>query len=213
MPTPTTAEVFANIWRMLTHPTSLVPDAQRLLLFAGVCLLAGLLVLVWQWRWMSAICTGPEPVTLAQLRQIKHPDELSNPWVTVTADNIVETDVTMVAKDKYGSRTKSKFFLVRVGDRWLIAEMPPDHRGRTITGYLDVWRTPLRLQAIDAMRSHVPDGAPLLAYQMDGEYSVRGQGLALFGLVVMFAGGGALMCLLNAEHKERAVRGKQSGAP
>lgn len=198
-PVPRPSRVFMDELREIFVTRS--PRARRDLGIALVIFLLGCGILLYQWRWIASAVAGPRRMTMAELRNVNDPAELANPWVELMATNAVETDLTYVEKSKFGSNTKSKFYFIQVEDRWLIAETPPDHQGGIFVGYLDVWGTPLRKQAVEAMRARVPAGGTLLPFQFDGEYGYRSQCAAFVGLVLLFFFGGAAFMVITAWSK------------
>lgn len=159
---------------------------RRLLL--GILLgVAALGFLIYQWRWISSAMHGPVPITLDELRQLEDPSTLRNPWVSLTYEQAIDTKLGLVSKKGGQSTPKSAYLLIKVGDRWLITEVPPSHSGREVVGYLDTWSTPLRKKAIDQIKANFPgQQAALLPYQFDAEYSYRGQCYAMVGVIGFF---------------------------
>jgi hypothetical protein len=187
--------------------TSRQPKVWRDLLIAGGWVALGVLGLAWNGRWILSAIRGPAPITLAELAKLRDPAELKNPWVTFVAERVKETDLERLSRNRRGWTYKEgKYWLVEVQGRWLIAEVPPEHTGRRITGYLDVWSSPFNLRTIDQMRSRVPDGRPLLPFQLDGAYGYRSNCASLVALILLPTLAMASLWLLSAWTRDFAKR-------
>jgi len=112
--------------------------------------------------------------------------------------------LTLVSS-KGGQKTpKSRYFLVQVQDAWLIAELPYNHTGSQVTGYLDIWSTPLRREAVSKIHANQPAEAnQILPFQLDAEYGYRGQCIAMVGIAIFCIVGGLFV----------AASGRQAFAP
>ena len=82
---------------------------------------------------------------------------------------------------KWSSRQRSKYLLIRVGDGWLIADVPAGFTGNQVVGYLDRWWSPLSKEVIDHVKGRFPD-RDVLPYQLNAEYSYKGQCFAMLGI-------------------------------
>jgi len=139
------------------------------------------------------------PVTAAELRKIVNPESLSDPWVAYTAPKVIDTGIEIVS-GRVGRKKspKSKFLLVQVEDRWLIADVASDHSGNRLEGQLQVWDSPMYRDAMSRIRNQHPAQANgLLPYQFHAEYSYGSQGkttqiqaalVALFGVIFVVTG-------------------------
>jgi hypothetical protein len=161
----------------------------------GVCLIAiGLGILAWNGRWVKSVIAGPVPMTIAELRAVQDPAKLPNPWVSIAFTHALETNVGIESTRRGVTTPRSRYLLVQVQDRWLIAEVPHNYRGNKLEGYLDDWWTPLSRKVIDTIKGRFPDKAPqMLPYQINAEYSYRGQCLAMIGIILMLVVGGLFM--------------------
>jgi hypothetical protein len=159
----------------------------RPMIFGLLCVAGSLILVLWNVRWVISAVTGPQPMTAAELRQVPDPPAMFNPWVTLSYDASVETNLAM-ATTKGGQKTQTaRFILISLRDRWLIAEVPPDHRGNQVTGYLDVWSAPLRRESIQKIESQFPQMKDqLLPYQLDAVYGYRSQCIAMLILAGIF---------------------------
>jgi hypothetical protein len=150
----------------------------------AVMAVVGLTLLVYNGKWFWSAWRGPTAITMEELRQLQDPAGLDNPWVYFTFGKSIDTNLGLV-RTKSGQQTtpKSKFLLIQVKDRWLIAEVPHNFGGSQLTGYLDVWGTPLRRESIDRIKAEAPEQANLLLpYQLDGEYKYRVQCFSMAGI-------------------------------
>ncbi|OAI54839.1 hypothetical protein AYO44_03190 [Planctomycetaceae bacterium SCGC AG-212-F19] len=152
----------------------------------GVALLGtGLIMIFWNFRWLASAMQGPVPITIAELRQLTDPGQLPNPWVSFTFDQAIDTKLSLVASKGGKTTPKSHYFLVQVQDRWLIAELPYNHAGNQVVGYLDIWSTPLRREAVAKVHANQPaEASQILPFQLDAEYGYRGQCLAMVAVAV-----------------------------
>lgn len=155
-------------------------------LIFGVALLGtGLLMIFWNFRWIASAMAGPVPITLAEVRQLGDPGTLANPWVSFTFDRAIDTKLSLVSSKGGQSTPKSHYILVQVQDRWLITEIPYNHTSNQVVGYLDVWSTPLRREAVAKIHAGQPGEAnQILPFQLDAEYGYRGQCIAMAAVAV-----------------------------
>lgn len=184
------------------------------LALGGALLLIALVLLLFNGRWINSAIAGPVPMTLAELRAMQVVNTLTNPWVTITYNNAIETDLIMVSTRKGTSTNRSRYLLIQVGDRWLIADVPHDYRGNQLTGYLDAWWSPLSREVIEKIGSKYPAQKPLfLPFQMNAEYSYRGQCAALVAIISFLLISGVVPLwngwrnLKEGEHLERLQSG------
>jgi hypothetical protein len=161
--------------------------------FGTFLVLVGLGLTAYSWRWMANAFTGPVPITRNQLLEVGDVADLPNPFVTVPADAVLETDV--VRSQTIGRRGTYllQLYLVQVGDRWLVAEMPPKHKEKTFSGTLSMWSLPDPTQdnLLEEARKRVPPGAEILPILMDGAYpyKVQATGMAVVYGLILLAGG------------------------
>jgi hypothetical protein len=160
-----------------------------LLLFGLACLIGSIVLVLWNLRWVRSAMAGPVKISAAELAKLDDPAKLDNPWVTIPLDGKQETQLGISSKRGGSVTEKSRYLLVPVGERFLIAEVPANHSGNEATGYLDRWSAPLRKEAIGKIEGKFPQlKAQMLPYQFDAEYGYRSQcwamlGIAGFGLV------------------------------
>lgn len=132
-------------------------------------------------RWVRSAFQGPVPVTLASLQEVKDPKSLSNPWISLSFNEAIDTGLVMESTNSGTTTVRSKYLLIQVGDRWLITDVPAGFTGNQVIGYLDKWWSPLSNKVIDQIRGRFP-GRDILPYQLNAEYSYKGQCLALLGI-------------------------------
>lgn len=149
----------------------------------------------YQNRWVRSAFRGPVPVTTADLRDLNNPDDLSNPWVTLTFDEAIDTGFVMENTKGGNTTQRSKYLLIRVGDRWLIADVPPDFSGKQVVGHLDRAWSPLGLKVVSHVKTRFGN-RDILPYELNGTYDYRGQCFAFLGLVgALFLLGGYFVVL------------------
>lgn len=102
------------------------------LVMTGICVGAWI---VYQDRYWTAQ-EGPTEVTLEQLAKVENPSQLPSHWVKVTFDNVVDTGVEMLEVSPGIEKVDYKFLLVQAGDRWMVATVPEDFRGNTLSGQI-----------------------------------------------------------------------------
>ena len=163
------------------------------IILAGV----SIVVLVLNLKWIDAVFAGPAPIKLDDLRNVKNPRELPNQWVSFIFTKGIDTGVALVS-DR--SKTpKARYLLVQVQDRWMIVEVPPDHAGNEVIGYVEAWSAPLNQKVIRDIGAKFPD-RPLLPIQVDAVYSQRGQCyalLAIMGFLLVFGLGLVIMSFVT----------------
>jgi hypothetical protein len=155
----------------------------RPLIFGVILVIASFVLVIWNARWIISAALGPQPMTTAELRQVADPGARFNPWVTLTYEGFLETNVTMVSKKGGQETPTARFILIPVQDRWLIAEVPPNHGGNQVTGYLDTWWAPLRRESIQKIEASQPQHkGQFLSYQLDAVYHYGSQCIAMVAM-------------------------------
>jgi hypothetical protein len=93
-----------------------------MIIAALVTIIGPLVWLAGSWKWIDDVQHGPKPVTEEQLSNLEDPAKLSSPYVTLTKiDKIVDSGIVTVKSTK-GSSFEEKTYLLKVGDRWLMAQ-------------------------------------------------------------------------------------------
>jgi hypothetical protein len=161
--------------------------------FGTFLILVSLGLTAYSWRWMANAFTGPVPMTRNQVIELGDVAELPNPYVTVPSDHVLETEV--IRSQGIGRRGTYllQLYLVQVGDRWLVAEMPPRHKEKAFSGTLSMWSLPDPTQEnlLEEARRRVSPGAEIFPFLMDGAYPYKGQATSMavvYGLILL--GGG-----------------------
>lgn len=145
----------------------------------------------------SAHSNRPElrKVTGEELAKIEKIEDMPG-WIVVEPEHVIYTQVRY-ARGSSGA-TVSKFVLIKAGDRWMVAHVPPQYKGGRIEGQLK------RLDhlALPWLQQAFPDHTNLLLpSQLEAEYdlagSVRqdaifGYGTVGFGLLFFAIGLGFL---------------------
>jgi hypothetical protein len=150
--------------------------------------LASLGTLLWQLRWVKSAFAGPVPVTPAELRQLSDPDTMSNPWVSFAYDQSEDTGLGIVSTGLLQTilgTGRSRYILIAIQDRWLIAEVHEGHAGNRVTGSLARWSTPLRQEMLADVHARFP-AHRMLPFQLDAHYAYRSECFALLCLVGFF---------------------------
>ncbi len=113
---------------------------------------------------------APRTVTAAELAQVKDPAKLADAWVVYEAPKVLDTQVELVS-GRFTKKTKVRFALVQVQDRWLLAEVPPNFAGTRLEGRLTKWNTPFYDNVVSKARTGFPNECRrLLPVQLDCEF-------------------------------------------
>lgn len=131
----------------------------------------------------------PQEMTAADLLKIDRPEKVTD-WITYLPPKSVDTGVQYVKLRS--QQATSKFYLLQVQDRWLMAKVDASFNGVRIEGKLEGLDT----VALPKIQSSLPhESKRLLPYQIDAEYDIAGtqrQNSILGGAVGVF---GVLMCI------------------
>ncbi len=112
-----------------------------------VFLFVGLALLVCNWRWISSAFHGPVQMSIAEVARIKDPSELPNPWVSFISVAPVETGMGLFEEGT--KKPISRYILVGLAGKWLVAKVPYAYQGTRLTGCLETWSVPLRKKSLD----------------------------------------------------------------
>jgi hypothetical protein len=173
------------------------------LIFGAIMMVASLVVLVMNLKWITTVFAGPVEIKLADLRAVDNPRDLPNQWVSFTFEQGLDTGVQLVSNRS--NTPKARYLLVQVQDRWLIAEVPPDHAGTHIIGYVEAWSAPLNRKVITDIQGKFP-GYTLLPVQVDAVYNQRSQCYAMLGVTGFFVIGGLALVVLGLVTRRRLLR-------
>lgn len=127
-------------------------------------------------------------VDAADLIRIDRPESMPD-WISYNSDRCIDTGAQYV---KLRSRqTTSKFLLLKVQDRWLLAKVDPRFNGWRVEGKL----TGLDSVVLPKVREAYPhEASRVLPYMFDGEYdiaatqrqnSILGGAVAVFGMLML----------------------------
>jgi hypothetical protein len=68
----------------------------------GILLVIGSVgFLLYNLRWIRSAFAGPVPITLTELRKLDDPGKLTNPWVTFTYEQSVDTGLRLSGQMEY----------------------------------------------------------------------------------------------------------------
>ena len=95
-----------------------------------------------------------------------------------------------------GTNDSSKYLFVPVLDHWLIADVPTEFDADKAVGFIDVWSTPLKKDAISALEERFPD-KKLLPFQFDAHFSYKGEFWSFIATVTAFVFGGIYMTVIG----------------
>lgn len=156
------------------------------LIVGAVVLLGAACLIFYNYRWIRSVLEGPVPFALSDLQEVTDPATLPNPWVSLAFNEAIDTGFVMESTKAGKTTSRSKYLLIRVGDRWLITDVPAGFNGNQVVGYLDTWWSPLSNKVIDHVKRRFPDHR-ILSYQLNAEYSYRGQCFAMLGIAAFTA--------------------------
>lgn len=143
--------------------------------------LGGVGMVLYHQRWVRSALQGPTPITQADLQELKDPKQLPNPWVSFDFDEAIDTGFVMEMTKSGNTRQRSKYLLIRVGKRWLLADVPVAFSSNQVVGHLDTWWSPLSKKVIDRVERRFPEH-DILPYQLNAENDYQGQCFGMLGV-------------------------------
>jgi len=157
-------------------------------LLAGLLLIGGGVAAWFQWEHMFwTALKGPTEVTLAELAKLEDPKQLPSEWIRVKCEKVVEANV--VIKRQTDGAVLTKYLLVQVGDRWMIASVKATSGVSVIDGQLYNNNAFENQNAIAAVVSKYPDlRGHIYPFQFHGEVDYRDNGLYIPVLAALIAG-------------------------
>src|SRR5262245_28638596 len=121
---------------------------------ARLLLIGGGIASWFQWEHMFwTALKGPTEVTLAELARLEDPKQLSSEWIRVKCEEVVEADVVIKRSD---GAVLTKYLLVQVGDRWMIAAVKDRASISVIDGQLRNSNARANQEAIAAIVGKYP---------------------------------------------------------
>jgi hypothetical protein len=138
---------------------------------------------------------GPTEVSLAELARLEDPKQLPSEWIRVKCEKVVEANV--VIKRQTDGAVLTKYLLVQVGDRWMIAAVKATSAVSVIDGQLYNSNAFENRDAIAAIVNKNPDlRGRIYPFQFHGEVDYRDNGLYIPVVAALIAGlGMALGCM------------------
>lgn len=91
---------------------------------------------LWQHHFWTAQ-KGPTEVSLAELAKIERPEQLPSTWIKFTFQKAYDTEMGVEEVGSGRTTIVEKYLLVPVADRWMIAVVPANFRGKVLSG--QVW--------------------------------------------------------------------------
>ncbi len=140
--------------------------------------------------WITSVLSGPAAMELDAIAKIDDPAKLDRRWVTFNTGEAIDTEIGVIEEKNGAERLLSKYYLVKSGERWLIAEVLPEFQpGQEVSGYLQKWYTPFETESIAEIKAKFPEHAPaLLDFQLDGQTSQRSECYAMLAVSAFFFG-------------------------
>ena len=162
-------------------------------LLAGLLLIGGGVAAWFQWEHMFwTALEGPTEVSVAELAKIEDPRQLPSEWIRVKCEKVVEANV--VIKRQTDGAVLTKYLLVQVGDRWMIASVKATSGVSVIDGQLYNNNAFENQNAIAAVVSKYPDlRGHIYPFQFHGEVDYRDNGLYMPVVLALIAGMGMVL--------------------
>lgn len=170
------------------------------LVMTGICVGAWF---VYQDRYWTAQA-GPTEITLEQLARLENPSQLPSRWVKVTFGNIVDTGVEMLEVSHGTESVDYKFLLAQAGDRWIVATVPEDFRGKTLAGEIYHSSNPQDVEAFVEIHRQLKEvhGGRMFPFEFRADIDF-GENWTMFAYLV---GGFALVGLFIAGFGGNLIR-------
>jgi hypothetical protein len=158
------------------------------IVIALLMILGGAGVPALSYHWIYSVFSGPAAIELNAIAAIEDPAKLARRWVTFKTGEAVDTGLCVIEEKNGVERLESRYYLVKTGDRWLIAEVLPDFKpGQEVSGYLQEWYTPFETESIAQIKAQFPEyAAALLDFQLDAETSQRSECFAMLAVCAFF---------------------------
>src|SRR5262245_44811881 len=77
---------------------------------------------------------GPTEVTLADIAKLEDPSQLPSTWVKVKFDKSAKSEVVMEEVNHGVSSIDEEYLIFQAGERWMIAAVPPNFKGKELSG-------------------------------------------------------------------------------
>jgi hypothetical protein len=148
-------------------------------LLAGLLLIGGGVASWFQGEHMFwTALHGPTEVSLAELARLEDPKQFPSEWIRVKCEKVIDANVAIERTDGV---VLTKYLLVQVGDRWMIAAVKERSAVSVIDGQLYNSNSFENNEAIAAIASKHKDilGGRLYPFQFHGEVDYRGEGLSI----------------------------------
>jgi len=162
-------------------------------LLAGLLLIGGGVASWFQWEHMFwTALHGPTEVSLAELARLEDPKQLPSEWIRVKCEKVIDANVVIARTDGV---VLTKYLLVQVGDRWMIAAVKELASVNVIEGQLYNSNSFENKEAIAAIASKHKDilGGHLYPFQFHGEVDYRDNGLYVPVVAALIAGLGLVL--------------------
>jgi hypothetical protein len=181
-------------------------------LLAGLLLIGGGVAVWFQWEHMFwTALNGPTEISLAELAKIEDPKQLPSQWIRVKCEKVVETNVVVQRSD---GAILTKYLLVQVGDRWMIAALKANAGVSVIAGQLYNSNSFENRDAIAAVVSKHQDTlrGHIFPFQLHGEVDYRDNGLYIPVVAALIAVTGLVLGCLGIGGMSLGLRGSNSAA-
>ncbi len=147
--------------RTLAHRAERDKKLKRKALIYIVCgwlfAIIATVVLVVLWPQLMTDARGAKDFTGDDLATVKESDAEESPWIAYTAERVIETDLGLNQPKGKHTNEATRYVLVRVQDKWLIAERPIEEKGNRLEGKLEVWGGGTSKEAADRIKVRYPE--------------------------------------------------------
>jgi hypothetical protein len=155
---------------------------------------------------------GPRKVTARELVEFSNAKELPTSYLTYSFTKSIDTGFRInSARVGRQGETKTKYLLVQVKDRWMIAQVKPNFTGDQLEGVAQKWDSPLYNKIIANIVERYPAEAKhLLPYQFNAENDYVSESrftnksalfIAVLGVLCCFTGLAAILIRIAAARR------------
>jgi hypothetical protein len=152
---------------------------------------------------------GPTEITLDDIAKLEDPRQLPSTWVKVKFDKAVESEFVLEKTPTGGiSYVAEKYFIFQAGDRWMIAAVPRDFKGKELSG--QIWHRNARVSrnTFDAITKELQavHQGKLFPFEFDASEDYGTNWKLVSGIIAFFAAAGGLFSCLGFGGIQRSYR-------
>lgn len=138
-----------------------IKRTNRNLLITAMVLFLGVMVYYgFNWRYYYNFFHGPLKMSAETLDHVTDPGNLDRYFVTLTAENEVDTGYTEVETSSSGTESvKARYVVIDIGEHHLIVKKAPDEKGPEYTGALTAMPGDVQASILGAVEKENPEAA------------------------------------------------------